>query len=81
MSASETIIGHFFICCLPVLLTRLLQIHILKDKYGTEETFDFIRDFRVAKVSERKYINLTRISFTYLNEKENPAEVQGFEKA
>ena len=29
---------------------------------GTEEIFDFIHDFRVAQVSERKYINLTRKS-------------------
>lgn len=58
----ETIIGHFLICYLSVLLTRLLQIHVLKDKYGTEELFDFIRDFRVVKVSERKYTNLTRSS-------------------
>lgn len=56
----ETITGHFLICYLAVLLTRLFQIHILNDKYGTEEIFDFIRDFRVAKISERKYINLTR---------------------
>lgn len=62
LQKEETIIGHFLICYLSVLLTRLLQIHVLKDKYGTEEIFDFIRDFRVAKVSERKYINLTRSS-------------------
>lgn len=62
LQKEETITGHFLICYLSVLLTRLLQIHVLKDKYGTEEIFDFIRDFRVAKVSERKYINLTRSS-------------------
>lgn len=58
----ETITGHFLICYLSVLLTRLLQIHILKDEYGTEEIFDFIRDFRVARIADRKYINLTRSS-------------------
>lgn len=58
----ETITGHFLICYLAVLLTRLLQIHVLKDEYGTEEIFDFIHDFRVAKISDRKYINLTRSS-------------------
>lgn len=60
MQKEETITGHFLICYLSVLLTRLFQIFILKDEYGTEEIFDFIRDFRVAKVSDRKYINLTR---------------------
>lgn len=62
MQKQETITGHFLICYLAVLLTRLLQIHTLKDEYGTEEIFDFIRDFRIAKISDRKYINLTRSS-------------------
>lgn len=62
MQKQETITGHFLICYLAVLLTRLLQIHVLKDAYGTEEIFDFIHDFRVAKISDRKYINLTRSS-------------------
>lgn len=62
MQKQKTITGHFLICYLAVLLTRLLQIHVLKDEYGTEEIFDFIHDFRVAKISDRKYINLTRSS-------------------
>lgn len=62
LQKEDTIIGHFLICYLVVLLTRLLQIHTLNDNYGTEEIFDFIRDFRVAQISERKYINLTRKS-------------------
>ena len=62
LQKEETITGHFLICYLAVLLTRLLQINIFGDTYGTEEIFDFIRDFRVAKVSDRKYINLTRSS-------------------
>lgn len=62
MQKQETITGHFLICYLSVLLTRLFQIHVLKDGYSTEEIFDFIHDFRVAKISDRKYINLTRSS-------------------
>lgn len=62
LQKKDTIIGHFLICYLSVLLTRLVQIYALGDNYGTEEIFDFIRDFRVAKVSDRKYINLTRNS-------------------
>ena len=62
LQKEETITGHFLICYLAVLLTRLLQIYVLKDEYGAEEIFDFIHDFRVAKVSDRKYINLTRNS-------------------
>ena len=60
LQKEDTITGHFLICYLAVLLTRLLQIQVLNDSHGTEEIFDFIRDFRVVKVSERKYINLAR---------------------
>lgn len=60
LQKEETITGHFLICYLAVLLTRLFQIHVLADKYGSEALFDFMHDFRVAKVSDRKYINLTR---------------------
>ena len=63
LQKEATITGHFLICYLTVLLTRLLQIYVLGDQYGTEEIFDFIRDFRVVKVSDRKYINLTRNSY------------------
>ena len=62
LQKEETITGHFLIRYLSVLLTRILQIHILNDAYGVDELFKFIHDFRVAKVSERKYINLTRNS-------------------
>lgn len=67
LQKQETITGHFLVCYLAVLLTRLLQIHILKDDYSSEELFDFMRDFRVAKISDRKYINLTR-STTFIKD-------------
>lgn len=60
LQKEDTIIGHFLICYLAVLLTRLLQFKILQNNYCTEDLFEFIRDFRVAKISDRKYINLSR---------------------
>ena len=60
LQKEDTIIGHFLICYLAVLLTRLLQFKVLKNNYCTEDLFDFIRDFRVAQISDRKYINLSR---------------------
>lgn len=60
LQKENTITGHFLICYLAVLLTRLLQFKVLKNEYCSEELFDFIHDFRVAKISDRKYINLTR---------------------
>ena len=60
LQKKDTIVGHFLICYLAVLLTRLLQFKILKNNYCSEDLFEFIHDFRVAKISDRKYINLSR---------------------
>ena len=60
LQKEDAITGHFLICYLAVLLTRLLQFKILKNTYCSEELFDLIRDFRVVKISDRKYINLAR---------------------
>ena len=62
LQREETITGHFLICYLAVLLTRLLQFKVFENRFCSEEIFSFIRDFRVAKISDRKYMNLTRNS-------------------
>lgn len=62
LQKEETITGHFLICYLAVLLTRLFQFKVLENKYCSEKIFTFIRDFRVAKISDRKYMNLARNS-------------------
>lgn len=67
LQKEDTITGHFLICYLAVLLTRLFQFKILKNNYCSEDLFEFIHDFRVAKISDRKYINLTRGS-TFIKE-------------
>lgn len=60
LQKKETIIGHFLICYLAVLLTRLLQFKVLGNDYCSEDIFRFVKDFRVVKISDRKYMNLTR---------------------
>lgn len=60
LQKEDTIIGHFLICYLAVLLTRLLQFKVLKNRYCSEDIFEFVRDFRVAQISDRKYINLAK---------------------
>jgi len=67
LQKENTIVGHFLICYLAVLLTRILQFKVLKNSYCSEDLFEFIHNFRVAKISERKYINLTRGS-TFIKE-------------
>lgn len=60
LQKEDTIIGHFLICYIAVLLTRLLQFKILDNHYCSEDLFRFVHDFRVVKFSDRKYINLTK---------------------
>lgn len=60
LQKQDTITGHFLICYPTVLLERLLQFKILKNKYCSEDIFRFIKNFKAARLSERKYINLTR---------------------
>jgi len=58
----ESIHGHFLICYLAVLLIRLLQFKVLKNKYCTEKLINFIREFRIVKLEHNKYVNITSSS-------------------
>ena len=62
LQKKETITGHFLICYLSVLLERILQLHILKDEYSSETLFDFFRNFKLAKVSDRRYVNISKLT-------------------
>ena len=62
LQKEDTITGHFLICYLSVLLTRLLQFKVLDNAYCSECIFDFLRDFRVVQASDTLYINLSRTS-------------------
>ena len=60
LQKKETITGHFLICYLTVLLLRLFQFKVLGNQYGTETITAFIKNFRTARVSDRKSINLAK---------------------
>ena len=60
LQKEETITGHFLICYLSVLLTRLLQFKVLNNAYCSECIFDFFRDFRVVQFSDTMYVNVSR---------------------
>ena len=67
LQKEDTITGHFLVCYLAVLLTRLLQFKVLGEQYSSEDILNFFKQFRAARVSERKYINLTRNSIFIRN--------------
>ena len=54
--------GHFLVCYLSVLLIRLLQFKVLKNKYCTEKLINFIRGFRLVKLEQDNYVNITSSS-------------------
>ena len=54
---------------LQTLLERIFQFKVLDDAWSTTEICRFIKEFKVVKISEHKYINVTRSSplITYLS--------------
>ncbi|NLJ94301.1 MAG: IS1634 family transposase [Clostridiaceae bacterium] len=60
LQKQETITGHFLICYLAVLLLRLFQFHVLEDKFSSSEILNVARNYELAKVSSRRYINLSK---------------------
>lgn len=62
LQKENSIKGHFLICYVTVLLTRILQFKVLENKYSTSNICNFFRDFKLVKINERQYINLTRSS-------------------
>lgn len=62
LQKEDTITGHFLICYLTVFLSRLLQFKVLGDGHSSEDMFRFFKEFRVVRISDRKYINITKNS-------------------
>ncbi len=60
----STIKGHFLICYLSVLLTRILEFKVLKNQICSSKLYEFIRTYIVVKDSRNKYINITASSPT-----------------
>lgn len=60
MQKENSIKGHFFICYATILLIRLFQFKVLKNKYSTSEICRFMKGFKIVEVNENRYINMTR---------------------
>lgn len=56
----SSITGHFLVCYLAVLLMRLLQVRVLGDGFSSEDLTGLFRGLNVCRVSERKYVNVSR---------------------
>lgn len=60
LQKENSIIGHFLICYVTILLLRIFQFKVLKNKYSSSQICEFIRDFKVVQINNNKYINMTR---------------------
>lgn len=67
LQKENSIKGHFLICYITILLTRILQFKVLENKFPTSKICSFYRDFKVVKVNSNRYINMTRAS-DFVNE-------------
>ena len=56
----SSITGHFLVCCIAVLLMRLLQAKVLGDEFCSEEVVSLFRGLNVCRASERRYVNVSR---------------------
>lgn len=60
LQKKETVYGHFLICYLSLFLLRVLEIKVFKNEISSYDLIHFIRDFRVVKVENDSYINISR---------------------
>jgi transposase len=58
----DRIKGHFLICYLCVVLERILQFKVLKNQFGSEEVYEFIRGFKIVPDTSASYINMSKTS-------------------
>ena len=67
LQKQESIIGHFLICYLSILLLRILQFKVLDSRYSFEDIIKFTKEFRAIEVSKNQWINITK-STTFIQE-------------
>ena len=60
LQRQDAITGHFLVCYVAVLLTRLLQVKVLGDAFCSEDLMGLFRGLNVCQASERRYVNVSR---------------------
>lgn len=60
LQKEDCIKGHFLICYISVLLMRILQLHVLKDRFSSGDIMRFISSFDMVKDQGGRYINIAR---------------------
>lgn len=60
LQKQNSIYGHFLICYLSLFLLRVLEIKCFKHEMSTYDIIHFIRDFRVVKQDDLRFINISK---------------------
>ena len=60
LQKKESIYSHFLICYLSLFILRVLELKVFKGSVNTNDLVEFIKDFRVAKQDNGRYINLSK---------------------
>lgn len=58
LTGISSIRGHFLLCYIGTVLERILEFNILGSRFNHEKIIEFIRNFRVVRLSSKNYINL-----------------------
>lgn len=59
LQKSSSIKGHFLICYISVLLERILQFCVLRNRFSSSQIMAFIKGFRVVRTEGKQYVNIT----------------------
>ncbi len=62
LQKTDSIIGHFTINYIAIVLLRVLQFYELKGTYSTEELMRFMRNFKLVKTGSHRYTNTMKHS-------------------
>lgn len=57
LTGEDSIKGHFLICYIGVVLERLLEFNVLGNRFNHEKILEFIRHFKLTRLSSKDYIN------------------------
>ena len=57
-SKEDSIKGHFLICYICIVLERILEFHVLRNRFNHEKIMAFIKNFKLVRLDTKDYINM-----------------------
>lgn len=57
-SKEDSIKGHFLICYICIVLERILEFHVLGNRFNHEKIMAFIKNFKLVRLDSKDYINM-----------------------